>query len=156
MCAATIELEMPRAGADIETKASAVKEVVEIALEDEIDDDSTVFDRRSETTTVVATTKRIDIPMCIDPGIAIESSRSALHERPDLRSMLIHRLIEMADSYRASGSFRQATEIYFSIIAEHADSVEAEIAQDRLFDIGRTYERNGELRLARGIYERLL
>jgi hypothetical protein len=71
-------------------------------------------------------------------------------------SRILVRLLSMADSYRESGSIRQAIEIYFELMRDHSESPQAHRAEERLFDVARTYEKAGELRQARGIYEQLL
>lgn len=62
----------------------------------------------------------------------------------------------MADTYRQAGSLRQAVEMYFELVREHADTSQALQAEERLLDVARLYEQTGELRQARGIYEQLL
>jgi tetratricopeptide (TPR) repeat protein len=71
-------------------------------------------------------------------------------------SRILVRLLSMADAYRESGSLRQAIEMYFELIREHAETPQGHRAEERLFDVARSYERSGELRQARGIYEQLL
>jgi tetratricopeptide (TPR) repeat protein len=81
------------------------------------------------------------------------------HQSPShsaISSRILARLLSMADSYRESGSLRQAIEIYFELMHEHSETPQAERAEERLFDVARSYERAGELRQARGIYEQLL
>lgn len=68
---------------------------------------------------------------------------------------LAARLLRMADRYREQYAICQATEIYFKLVDEFDDTPSAALAQERLLEIGEHYERNGEFRLARGIYERL-
>lgn len=77
-------------------------------------------------------------------------------ERPDPRSRVLNGLLRMADSYRQSGSLRQALEMYFELAQEHAETPQADAAFDRLLEIARAYEQSGELRAARSIYEQLL
>jgi hypothetical protein len=75
---------------------------------------------------------------------------------PPNRARVLGRLLAMADTYRKAGSVRQAVEMYFELIREHAESSQALEAEDRLLDVARYYEKGGELRQARGIYEQLL
>jgi tetratricopeptide (TPR) repeat protein len=84
------------------------------------------------------------------PIEAHEASQSAISSR------ILARLLSMADSYRESGSLRQAVEIYFELIREHSETPQGHRAEERLLDVARAYERAGELRQARGIYEQLL
>jgi hypothetical protein len=72
------------------------------------------------------------------------------------QSRVLVRLLKMADTYRGTGSLRQAIEIYFELVNKYDETSEARMAEERLMEVGRTYERSGELRQARGIYERLL
>jgi len=95
------------------------------------------------------------------PPIALPQLRPAQAE-PSEQSMLesrvrvLARLLAMADTYRESGSLRQAIEMYFELIREHADTPQALQAEKRLMGVARSYEQAGELRQARGIYEQLL
>ena len=101
-----------------------------------------VFERR----------RRHPLPAVIDGGTS--SLPGTSHSGPSSR--ILARLLSMADAYRESGSLRQAIEIYFELIREHADTPQGHRAEERLFDVARSYERSGELRQARGIYEQLL
>ncbi len=74
---------------------------------------------------------------------------------PQRRHVLEH-LIHMADMYARNGSLRQAIELYFTLVFEHDGTEQAIQAGDRLMAIAQEYENHGELRLARGVYERLL
>ena len=62
----------------------------------------------------------------------------------------------MADTYYQGGSLRQAIELYFELVRDHAGTPQAAQAEERLLEVARTYERAGELRQARGIYEQLI
>ena len=70
-------------------------------------------------------------------------------------SEMLARLLKMADSYRARNALHQAAEMYFELVECHPDTSEAAKAEQRLIEIGDNYERNGELRQARSIFERL-
>jgi len=70
-------------------------------------------------------------------------------------SRVLARLLDLADAYSAAGSPRQATEMYFELVREHAETPQSRIAEQRLLDVARAYEQAGELRQARGIYEQL-
>ncbi len=72
------------------------------------------------------------------------------------RKMLLEHLIDMADQYSFSGSPRQAIELYFELVIDHAGTEQSVQASERLLAVARQYKNNGELRQARGIYERLL
>ena len=72
------------------------------------------------------------------------------------RRILLEHLIDMADYYSFSGSPRQAIELYFELVIDHAGTEQSVQASERLLAVARQYKNNGELRQARGIYERLL
>jgi hypothetical protein len=74
---------------------------------------------------------------------------------PQRRQVLEH-LLGMADMYARNGSLREAIELYFSLIIEHDGTEQSVQASDRIMAVALRYESNGELHLARGIYERLL
>ncbi len=71
-------------------------------------------------------------------------------------SSLLARLLRMADGYRRENAPRQAIHLYFQVMNEHPDSPEGKQAREWLLEIGEQYERNGELRQARSLYEQLL
>jgi hypothetical protein len=83
------------------------------------------------------------------PHISIEAPR-------DPRSKVLPRLLAMADLYLKTGNLRQALEMYFDLYRNHEDSPEAEKAEDRILEVARIHEENGELHLARAIYEQLI
>ncbi len=96
-------------------------------------------------------------PLPVPPGSEPQTEEAAdLPVRSSAEARLLRRLLKMADGYRASHALRQAVEMYFQLAERHPDTPEASQARDRLFEIGEGYERAGELRQARGIYERLL
>ncbi len=72
------------------------------------------------------------------------------------RRILLQHLIDMADQYSINGSPRQAIELYFELVIDHAGTEQSVEASERLLAVARQYKNNGELRQARGIYERLL
>lgn len=74
---------------------------------------------------------------------------------PQPKRLLSH-LLGMADMYARNGSLRQAIELYFELVNDYDGTDQALLASDRLMTIAQHYEDNRELRLARGIYERLL
>lgn len=73
-----------------------------------------------------------------------------------MSSPILSRLLRMADSYRRSGSPKQAIEMYFELAERNAESLEGRQANDRLVTIAEEYEQQGLARQARSIYERLL
>jgi hypothetical protein len=74
---------------------------------------------------------------------------------PHRRQVLEH-LLGMADTYACNAMLREAIELYFTLIIEHDGTEQAVQASDRIMAVALRYESNGELHLARGIYERLL
>ena len=76
--------------------------------------------------------------------------------QPEAVNPLLTRLLKIADSYLRENAFRQAIEIYFELVEKHPNTPEAEQARQRLAEIGEYYERWGEFRQARSLYERLL
>jgi hypothetical protein len=83
------------------------------------------------------------------PHVAVEPVR-------DPRSKVLPRLLKMADFYLKTGALRQALEMYFDLYRNHEDSPEAETAEDRILEVARIHEENGELHLARAIYDQLI
>lgn len=71
-------------------------------------------------------------------------------------SPLLSRLLKIADGYRAEYAHRQAMEMYFELVENHPHTPEGQRARETLLEIGECYERNGEFRQARSLYERLL
>ncbi len=72
------------------------------------------------------------------------------------RKRVLANLVDMADMYARNGALRQAIELYFELAKDHDGTEQAVLANDRLMAIAQRYQENGEFRLARGIYERLL
>jgi len=71
-------------------------------------------------------------------------------------SVLLNRLLKMADGYQATNAPHQAAEMYFELVDCHPDTLEAVQARKGLIEISEGYERSCNLRQARSIYERLL
>ena len=91
----------------------------------------------------------LEAPPTLGPEEMTPSSRRAGS------SEMLARLLRMADSYRTRNALHQAVEMYFELVESHPDTSEAAQAEQRLIEIGDNYERNGELRQARSIFERL-
>jgi hypothetical protein len=92
-----------------------------------------------------------------DPAPAPMPAPAPVAETPrDPRSKVLPRLMAMADSYLRAGSLRQALEMYFDLYRNHEDSPEAATAEDRILEVASLHEENGELHLARAIYEQLI
>ncbi len=98
-------------------------------------------------------------PTMVAPVVIPPTSRPTEDEDEPIspqRKILLEHLIDMADQYSVSGSPRQAIELYFELVIEHAGTEQSVQACERLLAVARQYKNNGELRQARGIYERLL
>ncbi len=98
-------------------------------------------------------------PMMVAPVVIPPTPRPTEDENEPIspqRKMLLEHLIDMADQYSLGGSPRQAIELYFELVIDHAGTEQSVQACERLLAVARQYKNNGELRQARGIYERLL
>ena len=93
---------------------------------------------------------RITLPEPVAAPLPLEPLRSPVDSTP------LSRLLRMAENYRTFNALRQALEIYWEIVEQHPETPEAAQARERLLAIGAQYEREGKLRQARALYERLL
>jgi hypothetical protein len=99
----------------------------------------------------------LDHPMMVAPVVIPPTQMPTEDESiSPQRKRVLENLIGMADLYARNGSVRQAMELYFELVIEHDGSDQSILAYDRLVAIAQRYECRGELRQARGIYERLL
>lgn len=73
-----------------------------------------------------------------------------------LRQALLGRLLLMAQRYRQEGNFRQATEMFWTLVHDHGDTPEAAAAQAELLKLAEGYERAGNQHMARSMYEKLM
>lgn len=73
-----------------------------------------------------------------------------------LKQALLARLLVMAQRYRQEGHTRQATEMFWALIKDHADTPESDTAKAELLKLAEGYERSGNLHMARGMYEQLM
>jgi len=94
-------------------------------------------------------------PLIVLPPLRPAPPEPSEHETQNVSRVLNH-LLSMGDSYRETGFVHSAIEIYFELIHKHAETTQANRAEERLFEVARSYEMAGELRQARGIYEQLL
>jgi lipopolysaccharide biosynthesis regulator YciM len=69
---------------------------------------------------------------------------------------LLEHLFAMAQRYRKEGSLRQATEMYWTLVSDHADTPQAKAAKAELLALADGYERAGNQHMARSMYERLM
>ena len=86
-----------------------------------------------------------------------ETTAVATVPAPDETEMrVLGRLLRMADDYHARNAIRQAEEMYLELVEDHPATPHAQQARDRLLLLCDEYERNGKLRHARWLYERLV
>ena len=71
-------------------------------------------------------------------------------------TLILGRLLRIADSYRRSGAPNQAIEMYLELIERNSETPEGRKAHKNLMEICEGYEREGKMRQARALYERLL
>jgi hypothetical protein len=64
-------------------------------------------------------------------------------------------LLALAQRYRHQGDPRQAEDILWKLVQDHAETLQAEIAKNSLMLMAHEYERDGCAHAARAIYERL-
>lgn len=69
---------------------------------------------------------------------------------------LLGRLLATAQRYRQEGNHRQATELFWTLAAEHSQTPQADTAKAELLALAEGYERAGNQHMARSMYERLL
>jgi len=69
--------------------------------------------------------------------------------------VLVH-LLRMADNYRATNSVNSAIEMYFMLLNDHPETVQAEKSRNNLMEIAENYQNQGLTRQARALYEQLL
>jgi len=77
-------------------------------------------------------------------------------EDPAIDCLILDRLLRMAQHYRHEGKQKQAMDIYWSILEDHADTMQSHIARLSLIDIAQTYDFEGARHMARTMYDRLL
>lgn len=64
-------------------------------------------------------------------------------------------LMRTGGAYQKRGNLHQAIYVYFSIIGRHPGTQEAQEAYDQLLKIAQEYEGNGQLNMAKGLYQRI-
>jgi hypothetical protein len=86
------------------------------------------------------------------------SGRTTLTSESDatINSKMLDQLLGMADRYRGEGHVRQAMEMYWALVDQHAGTAQAKSARLGLMGQAQTYEQQGARHVARAIYERLL
>ena len=74
----------------------------------------------------------------------------------NMRQALLGRLLAMAQRYRQDGNNRQAAEMFWTLVHEHSETPEAEVAKVELLAMAESHERAGDQHMARSMYERLM
>ncbi len=69
---------------------------------------------------------------------------------------LLDRLLAMANRYQRGGEVRQAAEMYWMLLEDHAGTPQAAAAHTHLLGLAEGYEAEGKQRMARAMYERLM
>jgi len=64
-------------------------------------------------------------------------------------------LMRTGRTYQEQGNIHQAIYVYFNVIDRHAGTKEAQEASDRLLKIAQEYEQNGQLYMAKHLYQRI-
>ncbi len=91
----------------------------------------------------------------------MELEKSALQSAiwEDQRSDMIYRsldhLLAIAHHYRSEVCLRQAMDIYWMLSEDHSETAQAQVARERLLELGEVYERDEARHQARAVYERL-
>jgi hypothetical protein len=97
----------------------------------------------------------LNFPPRVRPAQA-QTMQPAHDVPPPPRSRALRRLLAMADMYLRADSLRQALEMYFDLMRSYPDTPEALQAEERLLEVARRHEEDGELHSARAIYEQLI
>ncbi|MDD5332568.1 MAG: hypothetical protein PHS32_02385 [Rhodoferax sp.] len=69
---------------------------------------------------------------------------------------LLEHLFTMAQHYRKEGKQREATELLWTLVEDHAGTPQADAAKAELLALAEGHERAGNQHMARSMYERLL
>jgi TolA-binding protein len=69
---------------------------------------------------------------------------------------MLERHFAMAQRYLKAGNYRQATEMFWTLVDEHGETPQAEAATAELLKMAEGYERAGKEHMARSMYERLM
>ena len=69
---------------------------------------------------------------------------------------MLDRHFAMAQRYLKAGNYRQATEMFWTLVDDHDETPQAEAAKTELLTLAEGYERAGKDHMARSMYERLM
>jgi hypothetical protein len=83
-----------------------------------------------------------------------QTSRSQKHQT-EVATRSLDDLLAMAQHYRSEGDLRQAEDMFWMLVEDHAETPQSEIAKDQLRAMAHVYEHDGCAHAARAIYERL-
>jgi TolA-binding protein len=64
-------------------------------------------------------------------------------------------LMRSGKAYQEQGDIYQATYAYFDVLDRYPEAKEAQEAHDRLLKIAQEYEENGQLHMAKHLYQRI-
>lgn len=106
----------------------------------------TLVEERSETPQADTARAELEALDALAEGLA-----SAAASQP-----LLEHLFTMAQHYRKEGKHREATELLWTLVEEHAGTPQADAAKTELLALAEGHERAGKQHMARGMYERLL
>jgi hypothetical protein len=150
ICATTEPTRPSRSDAVSATSVlNDVEATVDDSVEAELDELQELEQTESDQRTMV-------VPVVIPPTPRPTEDEDEDEPISPQRRQVLEHLLGMADVYARNGSLREAIELYFSLIIEHDGTEQSVQASDRIMAVALRYESNGELHLARGIYERLL
>jgi tetratricopeptide (TPR) repeat protein len=104
---------------------------------------------------MLASSNNVDESVVTNLGPALPAPE-AVPVQPEASNPLLGHLLKIAESYRIEYALRQAIEIYFETADNFPNTPEAQQARQKLTEIAEHYERSGEFRQARSLYQRLL
>jgi hypothetical protein len=107
--------------------------------------------QETESVAAIAPVAAVTAAAPIAPSVAAPVAAGSV-----LRQALLGRLLLMAQRYRQEGNYRQATEMCWTLVYDHAESPEAATAQAELLALAEGYERAGNQHMARSMYEKLM
>ncbi len=90
------------------------------------------------------------------PQLPPQANPPPPHKTAEPPPTILGRLFRMAEGYHQRKETNQAIEMYFELVERNAGTQEGRMARERLMQICDDYEREGKVRQARALYERLL
>lgn len=113
--------------------------------------DQVELDQEQATAESEAGVPATPLPRCLDAADVAPSEASSAASQA-----LLGRLLAMAQRYRKERSYRQATELFWTLAEEHPGTPQSDAAKVALQELAEEHERAGAQRMARSMYERLL